>query len=222
MIKHISRVHNLHADKPIIIMGAGISLPFAIEQALADYPDAIILSCNHRAIRDYRADYAVCYDKPTYEKIRKVDKHIPVIGYHPVKGIEYITPVLYEIINTGVLACWVAKYLGGNPVILCGLDFYQGDGVYYDGRGDVRDGNKTKAYADKCARRVHKILKDRHWISYGGYMNGEYNSEKEFDNTLPKGYPTLYKTSGYIRGGLAEDVVEVEYAEWERSGRNNK
>ena len=225
MILSSNHLINKHVGEPIIVMGAGKSLPFAMEKALAEYPDAILISCNHRAMRDYKADYAVCFDKETPERIRKIDPDIPIISHFPTKGTTYLSSQLFDIINSGVMGVWLAKILGGYPIILCGLDFYQGisldESPYYDNRGNVRDNNKTKAYAEKCKKRVLQIIKDRFTISYGGYLDGRYYEQIPFKPIdAPKN--DWYYTQGVVRGVWCSDVTEVNRYEWDKAGNKWK
>ena len=125
--KTLSSMQNRHQGRPAAILGGGPSLPGDMDRL----PDGCVLfSVNHHALEiGVPADYLVYNDDP--ESSTKLWAWVQTF-----KGMRFSThetsDVYFDVeVWTGFYsshtATWLALYMGCNPVLLCGMDCYQGD-----------------------------------------------------------------------------------------------
>lgn len=129
-------LRNAHAGRPVAVLGGGPSLPADLDRLPAD---AVLIAVNHHAFMiGVAADYLVFMDNPY---------HIPdlieaVRGYEgrriaPIYSLtDYdlsTTPGYLDAGCTAPLATWLACFMGGDPVLLCGMDLYRGEVRYCHG-----------------------------------------------------------------------------------------
>lgn len=120
-----------HEGCPAAILGGGVSLP----QHLKAVPkNAVLLSVNRRGALLTRCDYIVATDRPEAEECQRLFPDTPLISpFHDLGGHWYVRNS--DVIDSGFsspVAMWLARFMGCAPVILCGMDCYQGGTYWYD------------------------------------------------------------------------------------------
>lgn len=119
-----------HAGRPAMIMGGGSSLLEAMKTAP---PDAIYFSVNGHGLRYFkqhpadprRCTYVVACDKTGREY---KSQGLPVISRHMFADYRMLT---MPAPSSGMSAAWVARIMGCAPIIILGMDCYDG-GTYFD------------------------------------------------------------------------------------------
>ncbi|MCK5237508.1 MAG: hypothetical protein KAR06_11045 [Deltaproteobacteria bacterium] len=132
-MKNFDDLYNKHEGSPAVILGSGPSL---LDDILDIPVDAILISVNARPMELLPCDYAVYLDKNEGDRVREY----PVKKLSPHSGSDYTFPDhIWDGGFSSTSAVYLACHLGCNPVILMGMDLYQGDIEYFDGnKGDKR------------------------------------------------------------------------------------
>lgn len=116
-----------HKGRPAVILGAGPSLPGQLHLI----PEgAVKFAINERPSTLLRCDYIVFYD----------DNTMPLVeGFPEPKVSPFKKMADYLLDNTAwmggsssTVATFVACLAGCSPVVLMGMDLYQGDREYFD------------------------------------------------------------------------------------------
>jgi len=138
-MKHLKELRHKYRGRPIAILGAGPSLPGDLERLPAD---TVLIGLNHHAVKIVDVDYLVFADKPD----RNPDLAAAVAA-HMGKRITNIKGASdWDVAGTGywqggmsgTMATWFACYMGGDPVLLCGMDCNQpGPRYFYSGPDDM-------------------------------------------------------------------------------------
>lgn len=158
-MNRIGELYNKHKGETAIILGGGTTIYDDLKQVNGD----VVIACNHHCLRmDF--DYVVAMDSAIKgvlmaDILREYkDKFISPYKHFGKYRIDLTArPHLGHFINTGILACFVAKQLGCEKVHLCGIEFYQGEKMYFDENKNVRESNKTPAYKNRCVDRLLQI-----------------------------------------------------------------
>lgn len=126
--KTIQKYHNIHYKKPIAVLGGG---PNLISDLKLLPKEIIKISVNSHAQKFIDCEYLTFLDDP--EKLPSLlnilywYKGVKVTPgneqkYSDVLFINFEYPLFYL---TSTFATWFAGYLGGSPIILCGMDLFQ-------------------------------------------------------------------------------------------------
>jgi hypothetical protein len=130
MISHQS-IQNKYTGRPAGILGGGPSLP----GDLARLPkDAVLIAVNDHALKWCNPDFMVFLDMPN---------DVPALrdAIETYRGLKISPKPEYtdvDITGSGwwdggfssPTAVWLAFHMGCNPILLCGMDCYQGDVKY--------------------------------------------------------------------------------------------
>lgn len=143
MKKSIREIYNYYAGRPIAILGAGPSLP----DDLARLPEhTILISVNQHALILTNPQFLVFCDEPRQERLINLRRGI--LSYkarelgHLISPIEFWTDFILDTPYwdggfSSALATWLASYLGGDPVLLCGMNCYQDKEKYFYHNPDI-------------------------------------------------------------------------------------
>lgn len=150
MFRLINEVALAHASQSIVVMGGGPSLPDAMRQIAR--PDVLISANEHGAMLG-PVDYIVSVDHthqrlniPMRDALRPFGR--PVIG--PRAWADYRIPDYVSRGNAGMNAMWVAQILGAWPLIVAGIDCYQGGTYYHDAEAESTSvGRPQKQFDEK-------------------------------------------------------------------------
>ena len=112
--------------RPAVILGAGPSLPAQIKHIPEN---AVKISINERPPLLIDCDYVVFYDFNTIPLVGEINakKISPFNGYSEF----WIDSDVWFNGWSGSAAVWFACYAGCKPVILMGMDLYQGEKEYF-------------------------------------------------------------------------------------------
>ena len=144
-MEHFSVLRDRHKGRPAVILGAGPSLPGQIHLI----PEgAVRIAVNERPSTLFACDYIVFYDDNTEPLVK---------GY----GGEQISPYGrsdYQVDDSAWFggssshtAVFMACLMGCAPVILMGMDLYQGDREYFDDP----QGRKFRSSASRLPLKEH-------------------------------------------------------------------
>jgi hypothetical protein len=126
--------------RTIAVLGGGPSLPGDLEKIdnVEFLPDTVLISVNHHAARLVVCNYMVFADDPIqwpdFYEIQKeyIGRRLSTICAY--SDFEHDCVKWFEGMSSS-LATWFACHLGGDPVLLCGMDCYTGDAYYYERTG---------------------------------------------------------------------------------------
>lgn len=129
----LSTLHNAHANRPAAILGGGASLPSDVNRL----PEGcVMIACNNHALAyeaEIKIDYMVFMDIPNAQILPELA--FAVENYRGIKVAPHaMSDVDLKSENikwwdggfTPSLALWFAMYIGCDPILLCGMDCYQG------------------------------------------------------------------------------------------------
>jgi len=127
---NMSDLRNKYAGRPAAVLGGGPSLPDDMKKLPED---CILIAVNYHALEICNPHYMVYNDDPFADPI--LFEGVKRFGGVKVSP-DPTSDVLFDVkVWTGFYssntAAWFALWLGCNPVILCGMDMYQGDQVYF-------------------------------------------------------------------------------------------
>jgi hypothetical protein len=133
-------LRELHAGRPGGVLGGGPSLPGDLERL----PEGcILISVNQHALRLVTADYLVFLDDPRRSlEVQDVLREFQGVqvsrrrGWGNVQLGGECPRWLGQY--SGHVAAWLADWLGCDPVLLCGMDLYQGKDEYFYRPGQHR------------------------------------------------------------------------------------
>jgi hypothetical protein len=121
-----------YQKRPAAILGGGPSLPADMERLP---PGTVLFSVNQHALQLCQPDFLVFMDKPG-----DIPELAAALG--SFRGLKVSqNPAFSDVDLTGAdywdggfsstLATWLACFLGCDPVLLCGMDCYQGERKYF-------------------------------------------------------------------------------------------
>lgn len=113
-----------HAGQPIAVLGGGVSLPKHVKQLPKD---CVRISVNEHGAKLTKCDYIVALDDIPH-KVQGLG--VPVISPKPWADVQMTEYPYFG--NSGMEAVWVASLMGAHPVIVCGMDCYQGGTYWHD------------------------------------------------------------------------------------------
>lgn len=134
-MSEIRPLRKRHEGAPAVILGGGPSLP---EQIKAVPDGAVRISVNRRGVLLTPCDYIVATDRPEAEACRRLFPKTPLITPFVDVG-DYWYVRNSDVIDSGFtspVAMWLARFMGCVPVILCGMDCYQGGTYWYDANAE--------------------------------------------------------------------------------------
>lgn len=126
----MSSLRDKYAGKPAAILGGGPSLPGDMKKLPAG---CVLIAVNYHAFHLCKPKFMVYNDDPESDpllleavKTFKTTKVSP----HNTSDIEFDVPVWTGFYSSQT-AAWLALWMGCTPVILCGMDCYQGEKKYF-------------------------------------------------------------------------------------------
>lgn len=148
----VSSLSDIHKGRPAVVMGGAPSLP----EALRRCPDnAVYISANQHGAMLRKVDYIFYTDRvhqSTNAPMRLMLKRygVPLVGPQP--DADYVMETTIEA-NSGIRAILFAEILGCDPVIVVGIEMYQGKTYWHDhhakSTGFDKDPAKVKSAIDQ-------------------------------------------------------------------------
>ena len=125
-MRSVRELRGVHKGRPAVVLGAGPSLP----EQLKDMPEgAILISINERPPLLVDCDFIVFFDFNTGPLI----ENFSGARISPFKNFSdyWLGNDVWFNGFSGSMAIYLACYMGCDPVILMGMDCYQGDKEYF-------------------------------------------------------------------------------------------
>lgn len=126
----MSKLRDRHAGRPAAVLGGGPSLPGDLARVPAG---AVLIAVNYHAFELVNADYMVYNDAPESDaRLQAAVSTTQAIRVSPdaSSDVMFDVPVWTGFYSSNT-AAWLALWMGCDPVILCGMDCYQGERVYF-------------------------------------------------------------------------------------------
>lgn len=121
----MSEFENRYAGRPAAILGGGPSLP----DDLRNLPeDCILIGVNYHAFYHCEPHFMVYNDQPESDPLlQKAVKNTQAVRVSPdpTADVKFDVEVWTGFYSSNT-AAWFGLWMGCNPVILCGMDLYQG------------------------------------------------------------------------------------------------
>ena len=129
----MSALKDRYAGRPAAVLGGGPSLP----ADMARLPKGcLLIAVNHHAFQLCRPHFMVYNDQPgvdvTSQGLREevIAHRAVLVSPEPTSDIEFDVDVWTGFYSSNT-ATWFALWLGCDPVLLCGMDLYQGEQKYF-------------------------------------------------------------------------------------------
>lgn len=125
----MSQYHDRYTGHPAAVLGGGPSLPADLKKLPSN---CLLIAVNYHAFLFCKPDFMVYNDQPasTPELLAAVNEAKAVrVSPEPTSDILFDVIVWTGFYSSNT-AAWFALWMGCNPVILCGMDCYQGEAVY--------------------------------------------------------------------------------------------
>ena len=126
----LSELKNKHKGRPAAILGGGPSLPDDLQRVPRN---AVMIAVNYHGFyhcpEDRQPDYMVYNDAPETNplQVKAVLEHKAIhVSPEPSSDVIFDVPGVWTGFFSSNTATWFALWLGCDPVILCGMDCYQG------------------------------------------------------------------------------------------------
>jgi hypothetical protein len=134
----VARLHDQFPGRPAAVLGGGPSLRNDLKRLPKD---TILISVNDHALHHCDPAYLVFMDIPNEQILPELALAVRIfkgalVSTTPLSDIDLGGSGYWNGGFTSPLATWFACYLGCNPVILCGMDCYQGEEKYCHPRPD--------------------------------------------------------------------------------------
>lgn len=138
---------------PVVVMGGGPSLPMQLATLRHDV--VAWISANEHGARYRQADYIVCVDQVHCETKESMEKRlrpfrVPIVS--PLQWADYRLPEWELQCNSGLVSVFLAYLLGACPIIVAGVDCYQGGTYWHDASAaSVSNGRPESFFLDRAA-----------------------------------------------------------------------
>ena len=125
-MNRLSQMRDIFAGQPAAILGGGPSLVNDLKRVP---PESVLIAVNYHAFYYCDPDFMVYNDEPETNplQVMAVREHRAVhVSPEPTSDILFDVPNVWTGFFSSNTATWFALWCGCDPVILCGMDCYQG------------------------------------------------------------------------------------------------
>lgn len=128
----LSALHDRHKGRAAAILGGGPSL---VEDLKRVPQDALLIAVNYHGLYHTPAshgrdpDYMIYNDVPSTNPLMEqavAEHRVTLVSPEPTSDIDFDVPEVWTGFFSSNTATWFALWMGCDPVILCGMDCYQG------------------------------------------------------------------------------------------------
>jgi hypothetical protein len=156
----LSQMKDKYAGNPAAVLGGGPSLPKDIKRLPSN---CILIAVNYHAFYYCEPQFMVYNDTPETNplQVRAVLEHKAIhVSPEPSSDVEFDMPNVWTGFFSSNTAAWFALWLGCNPVILCGMDCYQGavkhcpPSTYHSPMFDMPLDFYTRPWVEDCRNSV--------------------------------------------------------------------
>ena len=127
----LSQYKDRYKGRPAAVLGGGPSLPDDMKRLPED---CVLIAVNYHAQYLCTPDFMVYNDHPESldPELREAIQRggVKRVSSEPSSDIEFDVPIWTGFYSSNT-ATWFALWLGCDPVILCGMDCYQGERTYF-------------------------------------------------------------------------------------------
>lgn len=148
------------AGRPAAVLGGGPSLPSDLERVPKD---ALLIAVNYHAFYYCEPRFMVYNDTPETNPlmVQAVREHRAIhVSPEPTSDVVFDIPDVWTGSFSSNTATWFALFLGCKPVILCGMDCYQGTqkhcapSTYHSEMFDMPLDFYTRPWVEDCRNSV--------------------------------------------------------------------
>lgn len=155
----IKSLKNSAISRTIIVLGGGPSMVddlYKIKTSLGPKSNPILIAINDHPFKimpPILLDYVVFCDDPRRFPESNLDGYQKQMIGRRVSILPEFCDFHFDGVkkwydgNSATLAIWLACFLGGDLIVLCGFDLYQGDKVYFHGER-TNDKETSKPLSD--------------------------------------------------------------------------
>lgn len=134
----IQTLHDQFPGRPAAVLGGGPSLPEDLKRLPKD---TLLISVNDHALHFCEPEILVFMDIPNAQIVPELAQAVDQftgtkVSITPFSDVDLSGSGYWDGGFTSTLATWLACYMGCDPVILCGMDCYQGEVKYCHPRPD--------------------------------------------------------------------------------------
>jgi hypothetical protein len=129
MMEKMSEYRNRFAGRPAAVLGGGPSLPGDLQRLPAN---CILIEVNFHARHFCKPDFMVYNDHPEQDPLLMdgvLNTTAIRVSPEPTSDVLFDVPVWTGFFSSNT-AAWFALWCGCDPVLLCGMDCYQGPVKY--------------------------------------------------------------------------------------------
>jgi hypothetical protein len=127
----MSMMKDWYKGKSAAVLGGGPSLPGDMRR-LPD--DCLLIAVNYHALLLCQPHFMVYNDHPEHDPLLaeaiENNGQVVKVSNEPSSDIIFDVPVWIGFYSSNT-AAWFALWMGCDPVILCGMDLYQGEKKYF-------------------------------------------------------------------------------------------
>jgi len=142
----IRQYENFYGGRPIAVLGGGPSLPADLAHVPAH---GVTIAVNHHALLLMETDFMVfCDDPANIPALQAAIRNFSGLRISPQEAwSDFILDARWwDGGFSSALAVWAACWFGGDPVLLCGMDCYQGSVKYFYDRYLEEPGSRHPAH----------------------------------------------------------------------------
>jgi hypothetical protein len=159
----MSKMRNKYKGLPAAVLGGGPSLPEDLKRLPSG---ALLIAVNYHAfyhLEDRLPHFMVYNDAPSTNPLQEkaVQEHKTIhVSPEPSTDIEFDVSDVWTGFFSSNTAAWFALHMGCDPVILCGMDCYQGPikhcppSTYHSEMFDMPLDFYTRPWVEDCKNSV--------------------------------------------------------------------
>lgn len=169
MQRLISDIFDDYAGRPILVIGGGPSVLRDLPALPADFAPACVISANDHGTKQcrYPVTFLVNCDKVHCMLKVPMEEHLRVHCIPIMNRFSWADVRLGDwplVGNSGLAAIGVAAALGGDPVVVTGMDFWRTGRLYFHGprqeiaKAEQRAAAKRRIIRPRAPTRGNKLL----------------------------------------------------------------
>lgn len=157
--KLLSNLRDTYTGRPAAVLGGGPSLPEDLKRVPND---AVLIAVNYHAFYYCEPEFMVYNDTPETNplQVKAVREHKAIhVSPEPTSDVLFDVDVWTGFFSSNT-AAWFSLWLGCDPVILCGMDCYQGQqkhcapSTYHSPMFDMPLDFYVRPWAEDCRNSV--------------------------------------------------------------------
>lgn len=179
----LSSLQDTYTGRPAAVLGGGPSLPEDLKRVPRD---AVLIAVNYHAFYYCAPAFMVYNDVPETNPLqaKAVQEHKAIhVSPEPTSDVIFDVDDVWTGFFSSNTATWFALWLGCDPVILCGMDCYQGPqkhcapSTYQSPMFDMPLDFYTRPWVEDCKNSVlHperiRVMSGPLVETFGAFVNG--------------------------------------------------